>query len=219
MKSGAELQLVKSSSLQPPSPEWVRNFVCVFCIVRHWHHSATPRESRKNKTTQQIASWVSNLNTEMKQRKKGRVQQVTPFAPTSGCCLIGVSKDTKAIQCHCFATVLILAEHLMDAVRFWSPCQARSSLPHRALCFLGLLPLHSGKSEGKGRKGKTNSHRYCTAQEAWSIYQVDWTNYFATLNSNLLDECCYSWQRKEAAELERGHFAHCSLSSRFVWLR
>lgn len=99
------------------------------------------------------------------------------------------------------------------------PSTEQPASPCTAFCQEFCQPLHSGKSEGKGRKGKTKSCCYCTAQEAWSIYQVDWTNYFATLNSNLLDECCYSWQRKEAAELERGHFAHCSLSSCFVWLR
>lgn len=53
--------------------------------------------------------------------------------------------------------------------------------------------LHSGTSEGKARKGKTNSSCYCTAQEAWSIYPFEWANAFATLSSNLFRWVLLFW--------------------------
>lgn len=100
------------------------------------------------------------------------------------------TQNIKGAQCSlaCYSTHPCWACAWMQSGFGPPPGTEQPASLSTAFAGVGSL-LHSGKFEGKARKGRTNSCCYCTAQEAWSIYQFESAIHFS-LDSNPLDECC-----------------------------
>lgn len=117
------------------------------------------------------------------------------------------------LSVHQFVTALVLAELMAGCCQVLVPPTRTEQRPSHPLLLLGQLP-YCTLVHLKGRQEKARLIPLATAQlrKREVFIHLSEPMHLPLSVATCLDECCYSEQGQEAAELELCHLAHCLLS-------